>query len=196
MLSGGTLKVVALLAAVVGFCGTASARYIQPDPIGLAGGPNLYSYVRGNPVTRIDPFGLVDWEGTVLSISGGAGPIGGGVDIYTLYSECVNGQRMVTRVRATYFTPISAGWPAGFTGQSVSFSDSNTVPNSQIFSGQYAKVSAGVSVGIGYSYSIVTMGRASSLGGGFEAGFEAGVGWSPMGKTEVLWSKTEPCVCK
>ncbi|WP_162975271.1 RHS repeat-associated core domain-containing protein, partial [Yersinia sp. IP36721] len=31
--------------------------YLSPDPIGLAGGLNLYSYVP-NPLTYIDPLGL------------------------------------------------------------------------------------------------------------------------------------------
>jgi len=33
-------------------------RFINKDPIGLAGGMNLYGYVGGNPVNWIDPNGL------------------------------------------------------------------------------------------------------------------------------------------
>ena len=42
-------------------------RFIAEDPIGFAGGANIYGYVGGNPVSRIDLLGL-DW---IYSISTG-----------------------------------------------------------------------------------------------------------------------------
>jgi RHS repeat-associated protein len=36
-----------------------TGRYISADPIGLAGGMNLYAYVGSDPVNWIDPWGLI-----------------------------------------------------------------------------------------------------------------------------------------
>ncbi len=37
---------------------SAAGQFTQPDPIGLAGGLNLYGYADGDPINKSDPFGL------------------------------------------------------------------------------------------------------------------------------------------
>ena len=39
----------------------ATGRFTQEDPIGLAGGMNLYGFAAGDPVNFSDPFGLCAW---------------------------------------------------------------------------------------------------------------------------------------
>jgi len=46
-------------------------RFVQRDPIGIWGGPNVYSYGFGNPLVWIDPEGTCSIAGVFLWITGG-----------------------------------------------------------------------------------------------------------------------------
>jgi uncharacterized protein RhaS with RHS repeats len=50
---------IAAVGFAICFANSASARYVESDPIGLEGGINPYAYVVNNPNSNYDPNGLV-----------------------------------------------------------------------------------------------------------------------------------------
>ncbi|TFY98725.1 RHS repeat-associated core domain-containing protein [Ramlibacter rhizophilus] len=43
------------------FYSAEQGRYLSSDPVGMAGGMNRFTYVEGNPTSRVDPLGLECW---------------------------------------------------------------------------------------------------------------------------------------
>jgi RHS repeat-associated protein len=50
------------------FYDPATGRFLQTDPIGMAGGMNLYAYAGGDPVNATDPWGLYPFPGGIPTI--------------------------------------------------------------------------------------------------------------------------------
>ncbi|WP_429600127.1 RHS repeat-associated core domain-containing protein [Sphingomonas zeicaulis] len=58
--------------------GGAIGRFMQADPVGYSAGPNLYTYVSGDPVNRVDPTGAADIIVTARDSIANGVPAGGG----------------------------------------------------------------------------------------------------------------------
>jgi RHS repeat-associated protein len=102
-----------------------TARYLTPDPLGQAGGLNLYAFVGGDPVNAIDPLGLqaipADWGtmdrvGALLRATGSALPGAAYAEMVEALRELISPAglavtaTMFTAWAASQFTPL--GWAA------------------------------------------------------------------------------------
>ncbi|HEY7165683.1 MAG TPA: tandem-95 repeat protein [Candidatus Binatia bacterium] len=93
----------------------AIGRFLETDPIGIAGGPNSYVYDTNDPINQLDPFGL-DPVDVVANIAAGFGDV--------VSFGLTNRVREIegwNRVIETCSTGYSVGWWAGM-GHQIAFS--------------------------------------------------------------------------
>ncbi|MBM9538730.1 RHS repeat-associated core domain-containing protein [Desulfobulbus alkaliphilus] len=149
-----------------------TGRYITPDPIGLAGGMNLYAYVDNDPVNATDPMGLY------RDIAGGFGVTFGIISLsVTVTTDRCCDENNNKRLRTLQV--FSGGWELGLGlkgsgGASATLSDNQSTIkkcSSNYDDSGYYSDDSGVwgAFLIGRSYS-------KNKGTGWKVGF--GGGWS------------------
>lgn len=119
-------------------------RWLNRDPIGFAGGINLYAYVGNNPINGIDPLGL--WTASLGISFSKSTVVAGGVT----YGVIVDGNGSVGVFR-TYSIGTGVGGSADV-GVYGSVSNAPNIENYKDFSTDFS-ISGGDTVGGSLDYS-------------------------------------------
>lgn len=106
-------------------------RYITADPIDLAGGANLYTYVDGDPVNRIDPNGECALAGIAsgMAINAAINAATGGCEEYGFFDAVLDGLCVGVISKAGRLGKLaSKGCNNSFTGDTLVHTEQGLVP--------------------------------------------------------------------
>jgi hypothetical protein len=184
-------------------------RYVESDPLGLRAGVNTYGYVSANPISRVDPAGLVDWSGTASSFSFVSG-VGATITRYSLTSECKCGRQIEVGITAAG-PSAGVGFKLSGTVAPFTISDPWPCPEVDSLNGKYGVAAAGLTwgawpnpnnpgfgtnyPGMGYSYGMTFMGDGISIGSSIEFGRDKSA-TATVGSATVTSAKIKSCCGK